>query len=202
MDVNQARIYASLAASLIALSSTLYFWLVRANRERAQLMVQPIRELTGTVVTSFHDMATIQRLRPADDEYCIKYWMDVAIVNNSALPNALLGAKVWLQDKKGEWLEMDVSHQSHDQDLFPLNVPPLNISTLKMSLATNVRMQIDDSNLGRAAAAGDALPRQIPIQIELIGLQNKRFVREFLDSGNGLSRTPAGANLGGPRAAA
>lgn len=199
MDLNSAKLLTSLIASLLALSSTLYFWLVRANRERAKITIHPIGELSGTVVSYFSDRATIQRMQLKEGEQCFKYWLKLAVVNNSSLPNALLGAKVWLQLRNGDWLPLEVWHQQEEEDAFPLNLPPLTTASLKLALTAKLAVEIDENNQGRLDAAGDILPREVPIQIELLSLGGKRVVRNILDSGDGLCRTPQSST---PRRAA
>lgn len=189
MDLNSAKSLASLMASLIALSSTIYFWLIRANGEKAQLTVHPVSPMSGSVVTFFSDRATVQRMQPRDGEYCFKYWLNLAVVNNSSLPNALLGINVWLQLRTGAWVQMDVRSQEENQDLFPINLSSLTTASLKLALVTKLSEKIQDDNQGRAEAAGNILPDQIPIRIELVALQDKRFKREILDHGHGLLRT-------------
>ena len=113
----------------------------------------------------------------------------MAVVNNSALPNALLGVKAWMQFSDGGWRQMDVQPASPEQELFPLNISPLTTASVKLALATRFAGEFENDNRGRAAAAGDAVPRQIPIRLELIGLQEQVFTQQWLDCGDGLSRT-------------
>ena len=41
---------ASLSGSAIALASTTYFWLVKVNRERPAMVVEPVGSVTGSVL--------------------------------------------------------------------------------------------------------------------------------------------------------
>jgi len=188
-QLENLREYASLGGSMLALASTFYFWLVRANRERSRLAVHPIGDMQGTALMAMDDVETYRRLSPTDDQMCVKYWLHLAIVNNSSLPNALLGARVWLWLASGEMREMDVRHESPDQDLFPANLSPLTTVSLKLALAATIDKVEDNSFAGRAAAAGDLLPPQIPIRIELEALQGQKFVCEIIDHCNGLQRS-------------
>ncbi|SMP40238.1 hypothetical protein SAMN06265222_101415 [Neorhodopirellula lusitana] len=190
VDMAMAREYASLGGSALALASTMYFWLVRANRERAQLTVHPIKDICGRVVLHQECLSVYHRLLPADKRYCVMYWLHLAVVNNSSLPNALLGARISLQLGNGEWREMDVQHEAPDTELFPVNIDPLTTCSLKLALATiTPDCEFQNDFAGREALAGDMLPRQVPIRIELQGLQDRIYKAELLDSGNGLSRT-------------
>lgn len=189
LDFGNAREYASLGGSVLALASTLYFWLIRANRERAQLTAHLIGDMQGSIVTPHRDLAVYHRLKPAANEHCLKYWLHIAVVNNSSLPNALLGARVWIKFKDGDWRQMEVRHTDDQSDLFPVNLNALSTSGLKLALATTYSGVFEQDHEGRAAAAGDALNRTVPIRIELLGLQGKSFVYELIDTGNGLQRT-------------
>lgn len=192
LDFDTAREYASLCGSVLALASTFYFWLVRSNRERPQLAIHPIGDLSGSLVSANEDLEIYHRLRPGKNEHCVKYWLHLAIVNNSSLPNAVLGIRVWLKLSDGKWQAMEVQSQSADQDLLPVNVDPLTTSGLKLSLGMLYSGQIENSFAGRAAAAGDALPREIPIRIEISDLASNKFSRVFTDSGNALNRSSPG----------
>ncbi|QDT08615.1 hypothetical protein [Planctomycetes bacterium K23_9] len=189
IEFDAAREYASLCGSVIALVSTFYFWLVRANREKARLEIHPIADMEGCLILGHEDPATYQRLRPGDQEHCVRYWLHLAVVNNSSLPNAVLGVRVWLQRESGQWQKMDIRHQMPDEDLLPINVNPLTTSSMKLSLAMLYSGDIQNDFAGRAAAAGDALPREIPVRVELTGLNQQQFCRTFTDGGNNLKRS-------------
>ncbi len=189
MDLETSREYASLVGSTIAVCSTFYFWLIRSNRERAQLVAHPVGGLEGTLLMAMDDALTYRRVAPADGEVVLKYWLHLAIVNNSLLPNALLGARIWMKFADGEWREMDVHHEMPDQDLFPTNIDPLTTAGLKLALSCKQPGKIEGGFAERAQAAGDALPRQIPIRIRLKALQDQTFHCEFADDGDGLQRS-------------
>jgi hypothetical protein len=189
IEFDAARDYASLCGSVIAVLSTFYFWLVRSNRERPNLEIHPVSDLEGCLILFNEDSETYQRLRPGKQEHCVKYWLRLAVVNNSSLPNAILGVRVWLQRRNGDWQPMDVRHQTPNEDLIPINIDPLTTASLKLSLAMLYSAEIQNDFAGRAAAAGDALPREIPIRIELTGLGERQFGKTFSDSGNGLKRS-------------
>ncbi|QDT06863.1 hypothetical protein K227x_52840 [Rubripirellula lacrimiformis] len=181
--------YVSLGGSLLAVSSTFYFWLVRANRERPDLGIHPIGDLTGCALMPMEDGEAFRRIGMPPERTFLKYWLHLAVVNNSTLPNALLGAKVWLKMNDGVWQAMDVSHVEADQTLFPANIDPMTTISLKMALAGRINHEAGDGFAGRAAAGGDALMRSVPIRVELLGLNERTFTHGYLDHGNGLQRT-------------
>ena len=188
LNFESAREYASLTGSVIAVFSTLYFWLVRANGELGRLQVHPISDLEGCVLLPMEDTETYRRLVRQEGEYCLKYWLHVAVVNNSTLPDALLGASVRLKMADGLWHDMDVRMADQESE-FPMNLTPLTTASLKLVLSIPHLLTNENSNIGRVTAAGDAVPRQVPIRIELKGLNDRTYQYDLLDSGDGLRRS-------------
>ncbi|MEO9592992.1 hypothetical protein [Rhodopirellula bahusiensis] len=194
-EMEMARESLSLAASFFAVVSTFYFWLVRANRERARLIACSVTGLRGTLLMAMEDTATYRRVAPAEDQIVLKYWLHLAVVNNSTLPNALLGMKVWLKFADGRWHAMDVAAADQETDLFPQNVDPMTTAGVKLSLATKIVGSVTGGFHERECAAGDALPESVPVRIELEALQGQVFVTEWLDDGRLLARTQQSARL-------
>lgn len=192
-DLETLREYVALFGSLIAVASTFYFWLVRANRERAQLAAHIVAPLTGCVLMN-EDYETQRRVDPGQGQVCAKYFLSLAIVNNSSLPNALIGVKVWMQVYGGEsglqltWKAMDVQPIHPETSLFPINLSPLSTAALPLCLAVAIEGTIDGGFTRRAIAAAEALPQPVPIRIELHGVNHQTFQIELTDAGDGLTR--------------
>lgn len=191
----------SLGGSAIAVISTFYFWLVRAKGERPHLVIHPIGHLTGFAMMASDDGDTYRRLGGPPERTFLKYGLRLAIVNNSSLPNALLDARVWIEMADGKWRLMDVAHPEPGESLFPVNLGPLTTHGVVLALATGGFELADTSFAGRDAAGGDALPRRVPIRVELTGLGDRKFKYEFVDDGDGLVRTCQDAKTGIGRAA-
>lgn len=194
-DMGMARESLSLMASFFAVASTFYFWLVRANRERAKLVACTITGLRGTMLMAMEDTATYRRVAPGENEIVLKYWLNLAIVNNSSLPNALLGIKVWVKFTDGRWHAMGVASADPEADLFPQNIDPLTTAGMKLALATKCEGCIGGGFRERECAAGDALPELVPVRVELEALQGQTFVSEWLDDGRLLQRTTEQSGL-------
>ncbi|MCC9655787.1 hypothetical protein [Rhodopirellula halodulae] len=190
-DMDAAREGLSLAGSLFAVLSTFYFWLIRANRERAKVEACAVNGLRGTMLMAMEDTATYRSVQPSENEIVLKYWLDLAIVNNSELPNALLGIKVWMKFADGRWHAMQVGAVESGEDLFPINVDPLTTAALHLTLATKIPGEVSGGFRERECAAGDALPSEVPIRIEMQALRDKVFVTELVDDGRRLLRTDA-----------
>jgi hypothetical protein len=168
-------------------------WLVRANRERANLTAHSVAPLTGCVRMN-EDYETMRRVNPSDGEVCAKYYLSLAIVNDSTLPNALIGARVWLQFRSDDvkfgeaWKEMDVRHVQSETSLFPINLPPLSTCSLPLAIAAAIQGSMDGGFAGRGIKASEALPAPNPIRIELRGVNDPFFLAEFNDGGTAMVR--------------
>lgn len=189
MDLESAREYGSVVASGVAVISTFYFWLIRANAERGSLSAHPMRPVVGSLLMAMEDVTTYRRIAPENGEIILKYWLHIAVVNNSTLPNAMLGARVWIKFADVGWQEMDVHNEMPEEDLFPVNIDPMTTLGVKLALATKRDGELSGGFRERAAAAGDVLGESVPIRIELQALREQSFVCEFLDPGTGLERT-------------
>ena len=170
----------SLSGSAIALASTAYFWLVKVNRERPAMVVEPVGSVTGSVIIPRADIESYQAIKPRDDQVLVGYWLNLAVVNNSVLPNAIIevSAKVRLNDEG--WVTARSSLFSQDAetapDSLPINVAPL--STARVPLALKLAMRGDDSGLGnreRTDMATNALAEGNSIEITIKGVRNTSF---------------------------
>ncbi|TWT50383.1 hypothetical protein Pla22_31250 [Rubripirellula amarantea] len=188
MNAESLREYLALVGSALALISTAYFWIVRANRERMCLAAHPVMSMEGCVLFN-EDYETTRRVKPGDGEVCVKYLMHLAAINYSSLPNSILGIRVWLRFNDGGWKEMDVRGQLPDQRLFPANVAPLSTTELPLALATAIPGTLSGGFADRAAAAGDALPPTVDVRVELHTIAKKSFQCQFEDDGKGLVRS-------------
>jgi hypothetical protein len=109
---------AGFAGSVFSTLATAYFWLVRVRRERPCLTPHLVdREF-------FLGLG-----RNGVRQLGVK--VGVLVANYSVLPNAILGARLWLRVRDG-WLE--VEHLALDkQTPQPFNVPPLQTVLLRLN---------------------------------------------------------------------
>lgn len=190
VDLESLREYVALGGSALALASTGYFWVVRANRERMQLDIHPIGSLRGTVLMN-EDFETFRRLSPGEGEVCVKYFADIAVVNNSSLPNALLGIQVRMRLADGQWRSMDVQPRQSDSVLVPANLDPLSTAHVPLALATSIAGTLTGGFAEREQAAGDALAATPEMEVQLTSLGGKTFIHRYRDDGRGLRRSVA-----------
>ena len=171
---------ASLSGSAIALASTTYFWLVKVNRERPAMVIEPVGSVTGSILIPRAHSQSYQAIKPREDQVLVGYWLNLAVVNNSVLPNAIIevSAKVRLKDEG--WVPAQARLFSENAeiapDTLPINVAPL--STARVPIALTLAMQGDDSGLGnreRTDIAEAALAEGNSIEISIRGVRNTSF---------------------------
>ena len=180
-DIESTKEAVSLGGSLLALSSTAYFWLVRSNRERARLQVHVVGEHWCNVPMPQEDPEAYQRCQPGDEEVAANYGVTVAAVNNSTLPNALVGIRSWLQLADGRWQECTVrTWQDADTPLqLPLNLSPLTTAGIQLTLSIAIHGNYDGGFQGRRETATKALAGEPRVRIELEALQGKTFFQDL-----------------------
>lgn len=193
-DIQSTKEAVSLGASGLALLSTGYFWMVRANRERMKLTLHPVGRLWGNVPMPQEDAEAYRKLRPEEGNTCATYGADLAVVNHSSLPNALLSVRAWLELADGTWCEAMVRlHDTSDPELpelrMPLNLSPLTTAGLGMRLSIVIPGNWDGGFHGREVTAGDALAPVPQLRVELSALQGKSAFDQLTLSAEGLKRT-------------
>ena len=171
---------ASLSASAIALASTSYFWLVKVNRERPAIEVEPVGNVNGSVLVPRFHMDSFQAIRPREDQVMVGYWLNLAVVNNSVLPNAIIEVSAKVRLAYEGWVPVRANLFSHDPETaaetLPINVAPL--STARVPLELTLAMSGDDSGLGnreRADLATAALAEGNSIEITIKGVRDTSF---------------------------
>lgn len=179
-DVMTARELASLTGSLIAVTSTLYFWLIRSNDEKPNLELFALKPPEGSVMLPQEQPHGFYKFCPSDDHVCAMYWLDLAVVNNSTLPNAILGLQASMRLADNTWREAMV--QTPDETPLPLNLSPLTTIGLPVTLSLPIEGPLGSDNAARAMQATNALTKPIQLRISLHGLKNRTFDVVLTDS--------------------
>jgi hypothetical protein len=110
--------YAGAAGSAVSMLTTLYFWFVRMRKE------QPCLKPFVADKEFF-----LGNSRDGVRQIGVK--LGIIVANYSALPNAILGARLWIRQTNG-WLA--VEHLEFDkQTPHPFNVPPLQTVLLRLT---------------------------------------------------------------------
>src|SRR5262249_17455586 len=118
----------SLIGSVFATGSTLYFWLLRMNRERPQLKIQ----LAGPISADTLAAGPGAPAGTARSQFSAK----VIVANYSVLPNPVLGVRAWVKSREGTWETAVLSPDQNSQP--PLNLPPLTVVPLSVTATITV----------------------------------------------------------------
>ena len=175
----------SIAASSLALISTTWFWLVRVRRESPSLAVEPVGLLTGQALLPQQHPEAWRAVGPKEHQVLAAFWMDVAIVNNSVLPNAVLEITAEVNLKGQGWtvasprLVADNPENSnsgnHDTRL-PVNVSPMTTARLPLELAVAMNGDLSDTtNQQRADMAMESLADGASIRLNIKGVRDTAF---------------------------
>lgn len=125
--------FVSLAGSLFSTVATAYFWLVRMRQERPCLRPHLVDKEFFLGVSR-------------DNSRQIGLKLGVIVANYSALPNAILGARLWIKLREG-WQEL-TGVAFDKQTPQPFNVPSLQTVLLRLNgtLAFPFQETLEDGN--------------------------------------------------------
>ena len=161
----------SLGGSAMAVISTFYFWLVRANKESASLkayLVKPIDAHWPMRVGGGSEGMVASR-----------YQLHLAVANYSSLPNAMIGYRVDVKMPDGQWKELKLDTESLP---VPANIGPM--STIGISLFGDISVPGSLDGTGtrdREVGAHKAIARPPQFRVELKSLGEKKFVTQIVD---------------------
>src|SRR5262249_30600956 len=117
----------SMVGSAVSMAATLYFWLVRMRREKPCLK---------PYLADPEVYLGLSR----DDVRRIGVKVGIIVANYSVLPNAVLGARLWIRRADGGWLE--AGNVAFDkQTPQPFNVSPLHTVMLRLTAALSFPFQ-------------------------------------------------------------
>ncbi|MGE3854574.1 MAG: hypothetical protein AB7K09_22775 [Planctomycetota bacterium] len=171
-DANPDTSLLSLTGSAMALASTFWFWMVRANKERPSLHSYLVRPLSAhwpmRVGSGGGDGTVVSR-----------YQLDLAVANYSSLPNAMIGFGVQVKMPDGSWraLRLDL-----DSLPVPANIGPM--STCGITLVGDIDVPGSLSGTGnreREVNAHKAIARPPQFRVEIHALGGKSFATTIVD---------------------
>lgn len=111
--------YVSLAGSVFSTACTAYFWFVKARRERP--------DLSAHLLDHQFFLSLGQK-----ETRLIGCNLGIIYANNSILPDAVLGLRLWVKTTCGDWkLMQDVICDS--STALPLNLPPQQTCLLRLT---------------------------------------------------------------------
>jgi hypothetical protein len=157
----QEMTWMSLAGSVFSTACTAYFWLVRSRRERPNLASHLLE----------HEFFLGQG---RVETRTIGFQLAVVLANNSILPNAVIGARVWLRTADGNWESVD-GLTTDQRTPLPLNLPPQQTGILRlaghMTFPTVKELEAERNIAG--AYVKRLLRQPLEIEFETLGLGNR-----------------------------
>lgn len=164
----------SLVGSALALLSTLYFWLVRSNRERPNIDIQRLEEMHGSAILPQEHIDAYRAAGPTDQQFAACYWLDVVVINNSTLPNAILNLRADVQLASGLWKRAEVAFS--DEKQLPINLSPSTTDRLALELRLSLPGDVGGTTRqDRIDLAHQALGPEMPVRIRLSGIRETTF---------------------------
>ena len=150
----------SLAGSAFSTATTAYFWFVKARREQPDLSAHLL------------DHEFFLSLGKSESRL-IGCTLGVIYANNSILPDAILGLRLWVKTVDGGWKLMeDVICDS--STALPLNLPPQQTGILRLTSQLHFSRDAElesESNIAAAYLNSHiASPRQF--KLETLGLND------------------------------
>ncbi|MFO0878280.1 MAG: hypothetical protein U0840_13090 [Gemmataceae bacterium] len=152
--------YFSAAGSVVSMGATLYFWMVRMRQEKPCL--RPY-----LVDREFY--LGLSR----ENERQIGVKLGVVVANHSVLPNAILGARMWLRGKEA-WQE--VGNVAFDkQTPLPFNLPPVQTVLLRLTgtLSFPFRGDLEEGSKTPTHYLNAFLVQPLEIKLELQALKGR-----------------------------
>lgn len=198
MDISPAvREAFSLVASSVAIASTFWFWLVRHRREKPRLLSHLLRPIEGILIGANDNLEIFRAASPGTGEVAVSYRLDLAVMNESVLPNAVLAMEIDLLDRDGNWQSMKLMPVPESPDSpkpagswLPINLVPMTTAGVSLWLVATLKGTYDGGTYRKyAEAAGDALPTHPQIRVRLHSLRGQYFTATLSDDGTGLRRS-------------
>jgi hypothetical protein len=147
-----------LFGSILTMVTTAYVWLAKLRNERARLKAFLTEQ-------QFFPRRQVAEVRE------VGVHLSVIVANHSTLPNALLGARAWLQGREGGCLEVQ-GLGFDERTPLPINLPPLQTVLIRLrgwvSFPVSQGLEADSAYLSHYLADGR------PLELELRALHGHR----------------------------
>lgn len=174
VDFDTFRTFFSLSASAMALASSIYLWITRFNREQPNLSVEQVSPLRGEFVWPRNFPEVYQAIAPRENEGLVCLWADVAVINNSTMPNAALQIEAWVKLANGKW-QPTLVHLCEEVKT-PVNIKPHSTSRLALQLSTKLPYDSSrSSNRDRVDQAMNQLSETRDLKIRIRGVKQVAF---------------------------
>ncbi|WP_148618928.1 hypothetical protein [Mariniblastus fucicola] len=200
LDFDFLRSFFSLGASAAALASSIYLWLSRFKKEQPNLSIEQVSPLLAEFVWPRNFAELYQAIVPNESEGLVCLWTNVAVINNSTMPNAVLQIDAWVKLANGKWQPTIVD--LCEEAKLPINVEPHSTSRLSLQLATKLPYDSTrSSNQDRVDQAMVQLAENRDVKIRIRGVKQKAFQAIVVQPRN-LAETKFGLSADASRRAA
>jgi hypothetical protein len=164
MDLQTTLTGVSLAGASFSTATTIYYWFMKVRGERPKLSC----ELSDREI--FLGSMTEQTRQ-------LGLKLGLVVANGSVLPNAVLGVRLWVKGREGDWLEADKVTLDKATSR-PINLPAMQTAYLVVNGTLTLPMTNELEQQGSKTLAGYAeryLTNPREIKVELKGLNGKTF---------------------------
>jgi hypothetical protein len=154
--------YFSFAVSVCSALFTFYFWIVKARQERPSLKCYAVDpQLSGYAFSS------------SGDPIKLIFEPKLILANYSSLPNAVLGATVWMRHRDDGWLPTRAVIDAATP--LPLNLAPMQTTRLGLRLTIEVPPVAEGDRCRNthetfALYRNLMLPERLELRVELTSL--------------------------------
>jgi hypothetical protein len=171
----------SFVGSAASVGVTGYFWFVKMNRERPNLQAEGVEHV------SYVDLG-----QATDDVRWLCFRLGMVVVNESALPNAILNASVHVMPKGSEgWVEVPNVRPMKGSP-FPVNLPALQSGSLilEWEMSFPYLTEVEESNDPAGIVEGylrHNWERPECVAVEIRGVRRKTFTELVSIAGSRMS---------------
>ncbi|MBI4615705.1 MAG: hypothetical protein HY720_18955 [Planctomycetes bacterium] len=157
----------SLTSSAVATVLTIYFWLVRAQRERPWLAVYLAPGLGADQSSSGSG---------TEGAVTCHYYCRAVLANYSSLPNAVIGIRAWLRSRDRGWLAARVETEARSS--VPFNLAPMQTCAVDLALSVELPGSLSGSTTAsRKESALGSVGSPLALKVELLALGERRFTQ-------------------------
>jgi hypothetical protein len=163
----------SLTVSVATATATVYFWLIRANRERPRLKTY-LTALTKAEGTGSREAPTCD----------LTFSLNCAVVNLSVLANVVISLRAWYRSRDGNWQEARTSFLAYDDPAkrdVPFNLTPTHATFVQLEVtaggvAKPVVSETEWANPSWLPLIKQILAEPLELRVELVALDRRRFL--------------------------
>jgi hypothetical protein len=163
MDMQTTLTSVSLAGATFSTATTIYYWFVKVRGERPKLSC----ELTDRELF-------LGAMREHERQVGLK--LGLVVANGSVLPNSVLGVRLWVKRREGDWQEAE-KVAIDKATARPINVPAMQTAYVQVNgtLTFPLTDELEQGSKTLGAYVERFLTNPREIKVELKGLNGRTF---------------------------